>query len=174
MVIGKAKEIDQILKNQGIGSLVDSRDIRPGEKYFEWEKKGIPVRVELGPKDIANDSAVLVRRDTGEKIIAPLNTIAKTITDLLTEIQKNLYDRALEYKKSKTKTVDTWDDFVKAIDEANFVLAHWSGEKDVEAQIKKETGATIRCIPFDQPAENGKCVKSGKPSAKRVLFAKSY
>ena len=173
-VIGKAKEIDKILKNQGIGSLVDSRDIRPGEKYFEWEKKGIPVRVELGPKDIANDSAVLVRRDTGEKIIAPLNTIAKTITDLLTEIQINLYDRALEYQKSKTKTVDTWDDFVKAIDEANFVLAHWSGEKDVEAQIKKETGATIRCIPFDQPAENGKCVKSGKPSTKRVLFAKSY
>ncbi len=173
-VIGKAKEIDKILKNQGIGSLVDSRDIRPGEKYFEWEKKGIPIRVELGPKDIANDSAVLVRRDTGEKIIAPLIDIAKTIADLLAKIQINLFDRALEYQKSRTKTVDTWDDFVKAIEGANFVLAHWSGEKDVEAQIKKETGATIRCIPFNQPAENGQCVKSGKPSTKRVLFAKSY
>jgi prolyl-tRNA synthetase len=173
-VIGKAQEINNKLKSVGIRSQVDSRDLRPGEKYFEWEKKGVPVRVELGPKDIANDSAVLVRRDTGEKIKTTLATIEKAIATLLIEIQTNLYNRALEYNKAKTKTVDTWDDFVKSIDGGNYVLAHWSGEAEVEAQIKKETGATIRCIPFDQKEEIGVCIKSGKPSNKRVIFAKAY
>ena len=173
-VNNKAEEINNILKAGGIKSQVDPRDIRPGEKYFEWEKKGVPVRIELGPKDIANDSAVLVRRDTGEKIKTPLSSIVESVNSLLEEIQTNLYQRALAYQKEKTKEVDTWEDFVKEIEAGNFVLAHWCGEREVEKQIKDETGATIRCIPFDQKEESGKCIKSGQPSNGRVIFAKSY
>lgn len=170
----KAQEINKKLKVFGILSQVDVRDIRPGEKYYEWEKKGVPVRVELGPKDIANDSAVIVRRDTGEKMKVRLDLIVETIGSVLNEIQINLYNRALDYRKKKTKVVDTWDDFVKAIEEGNFVLAHWSGEKETESLIKEETGATIRCIPFDQKEEHGKCIKTGRPSKGRVIFSKSY
>ena len=174
VVTKKAEELDKLFKKAGIKSKTDTRDIRPGEKYFEWEKKGVPVRIELGPKDLANDSAVLVRRDTGEKTKASLDSLPTAVSKLLSDIQSNLYNRALEYNKAKTKTVDTWDEFVSAIDGGNFVLAHWSGEKDVEAAIKEATGATIRCIPFDQKKEIGKCIKSGKPSSGRVVFAKSY
>ena len=173
-VIGKAQEINKILKEAGVSSQTDIRDLRPGEKYFEWEKKGVPIRIELGPKDIANDSAILVRRDTGEKTKVSLKVISETVVKLLDEIQSNLFNRALQYRKEKTKVVDTWDEFVKAIEEGNFVSAHWSGDKEVEAQIKEETKATIRCIPFDQKKESGKCIKSGKPSLGRVWFAKSY
>lgn len=173
-VLAKAGEINNQLKNSGIASRVDARDLRPGEKYFEWEKKGVPVRIELGPKDVAKGSAVLVRRDTGEKSAAPINAIAETVAGLLDKIQSNLYNRALAFQKEKTRSVDSWEDFVKAIDEGNFVLAHWSGEESDEAAIKKETGATIRCLPFGQPAESGRCVKSGKPSKMRALFAKAY
>lgn len=173
-VTAKAKEIQDSLKTSNIKAHADLRDLRPGEKYFEWEKKGVPVRIELGPKDIANDSAILVRRDTGEKTKVSLGDLTSTVQKLLTEIQANLYNRALEYQKARTKTVDTWDDFVSAIDGGNFVFAHWSGDADVEAQIKKETGATIRCIPFSQAEEKGLCIKSGKPSSKRVIFAKAY
>ena len=174
VVEGKAEEINKLLKSAGIKSQTDKRDLRPGEKYFEWEKKGVPVRIELGPKDIANDSAILVRRDTGEKTKTSINAIVETVTKLLEEIQSNLFNRAMEYNKAKTKTIDTWDEFVKAINEGNFVMAHWSGDADVEAKIKEETGATIRCIPFNQPEEQGECIKSGKPSNKRVIFAKAY
>ncbi len=174
MINKKAEELNSILKNAGIKSAVDVRDLRPGEKYYEWEKKGVPIRIELGPKDIANDGAMLVRRDTGEKTKVSLSELSESVKALLGEIQQNLFNRALEYQKAKTKIVDTWDEFTKAIEEGNFVLAHWSGEKDVEAKIKEETGATIRCIPFSQKEEVGECIKSGKPSSGRVIFAKSY
>ena len=170
----KARELGVLLETAGIRLHVDVRDIRPGEKYYEWEKKGVPIRIELGPKDLANGSAVIVRRDTGEKMKVPFNSLSEDVKTILDEIQHNLFNRALEYRKTRTKTVDTWDEFVKAIKEGNFVLAHWSGERDTEAQIKEETGATIRCIPFDQKDEPGKCIKSGKTSARRVIFAKSY
>jgi prolyl-tRNA synthetase len=174
MINQKAQELNILLKKDGIRSHVDSRDLRPGEKYYEWEKKGVPIRIELGPRDVASDSAMLVRRDTGEKIKTTLSSLVEDINSMLNEIQRSLYNRALDYRKTKTKTVDSWDEFIKAIEDGNFVLAHWSGEKDVEAQIKEETGATIRCIPFDQKDEPGKCIKSGAPSTKRVIFAKSY
>lgn len=174
MINGKAEELKLILKKAGIKSHVDAREMRPGEKYYEWEKKGVPIRIELGPKDIANDGAMLVRRDTGEKTKVSLATLAESVSTLLEEIQKNLFNKALEYQKAKTKSVDSWDDFVKAIEEGNFVLAHWDGDKDTEAKIKEETGATIRCIPFNQPDEKGACIKSGKNSVRRVVFAKSY
>lgn len=170
----KANELAEILKGIHIKIHVDARDLRPGEKYFEWEKKGVPVRIELGPKDIANNVAMLVRRDTGEKKSVPLVDLGKEVSLLLEQIQKNLFDKALQYQKEKTVSVDTWDDFVKTIEEGKFVLAHWSGESEVEAKIKEETGATIRCIPFNQSEEKGSCIKSGNPSAKRVIFAKAY
>lgn len=173
-VNNKAKELYDLLNADGIRSHVDVRDMRPGKKYYEWEKKGVPIRIELGPKDIADESAMLVRRDNGEKSKVSLKSLVETVTSMLNEIQQNLFNRAVEYRNTKTKTVDTWDEFIKAIEEGNFVLAHWSGEKEAEAQIKDETGATIRCLPFDQKDEAGRCIKTGKPSARRVIFAKSY
>jgi len=173
-VNGKAEEINKIIKDAGIKSQVDIRDIRPGEKYYEWEKKGVPVRIELGPKDIANNGAVLVRRDTGEKIKISLDNLVESVKSLLDDIQSSLYTKALDYQKNKTKKVENWGDFVKEINDGNFVLAHWSGEKEEEAKIKEETGATVRCIPFDNKLEDGLCVYSKKPSKQRVVFAKSY
>jgi len=174
VVSKKAQEINKMLKNAEIRSQVDIRDIRPGEKYYEWEKKGVPVRIELGPKDIASDSAILVRRDTGVKLKVQLDSIVEQIKIILNEIQSNLYERALECREKKTQYADTWEDFIKAVEGGNFVYAHWCGEADVETQIKEETGATIRCIPFNQKEELGKCIKTGKPSSNRVIFAKSY
>lgn len=174
LVASKAKEVAAALSKAGIAVHIDGRDMRPGEKFYAWEKKGVPVRIELGPKDIANNSAVLVRRDTGDKQKISLDAVAEGVRSLLEEIQKNLFARALEYRRQKTKIVDSWEDFKKEIEAGNFVLAHWSGERETEAKIKEETGATIRCIPFDAKAEDGLCVYSKKPSKTRVIFAKSY
>jgi len=174
LVINKAEEINKILKTKGIKSETDIRDLRPGEKYFEWEKKGIPLRIEIGPKDIANNTVVFVRRDTGEKIKVSLDNIESEAEKILVDIQSSLFKKALDYRKEKTKVVDTWEDFVKEIEAGNFVLAHWGGNAEEEEQVKTETGATIRCIPFDQKEESGKCIKTGKPSNKRIIFAKSY
>ncbi len=173
-VATKAKELVTILKTAGIRADADTRDLRPGEKFFDWEKKGLPLRIELGPKDLAKNQVVLVRRDNAAKEIVPIDTLAETVAKTLEAIQSSLYTKALDMRNEKTKTVDSWDDFTKEIEAGNFVLAHWSGEADIEAKIKEETGATIRCIPFDQKEEKGVCVKSGKPSQKRVLFAKAY
>ena len=174
IVTNMAEVINKKLITGGVRSKVDVRDIRPGEKFYEWEKKGVPIRIELGPKDVANNSAILVRRDTAEKTVVSLDLLTDTVISLLKEIQSNLFNRALSYQKSKTRVVDTWDEFMIEIKAGNFVLAHWSGEKEEEAKIKEATGATIRCIPFDQKDEPGRCVFSGKPSKGRVLFATSY
>ncbi len=174
VVTAAANELSVALKTVGIKTRVDSREIRPGEKFFAWEKKGVPVRVEIGPKDVAAGTCVLVRRDTGDKKSVALVDAPTEISALLVEIQSNLFNRALEYQKEKTKSVNTWEEFVAAIEAGNFVLAHWDRDAATEALIKEETGATIRCIPFSQPEESGVCIKTGKPSSKRVLFAKSY
>lgn len=170
----KAREIMKALQNIDIRVNIDAREVRPGEKFYEWEKKGVPIRIELGPKDVASGTAVIVRRDTGEKQNSALDAVVDEITKLLEVIQKNLYTKAFQMRTAKTKTVDSWDGFTRAIEEGNFVLAYWCGDADVEKQIKEETGATIRCIPFDQSLKPGVCVKSGKPSAGRVVFAKAY
>lgn len=173
-VESKAKEIASALKQSDIRVEVDSREIRPGEKFYGWEKKGVPVRVEIGPKDIANNEVVLARRDTGEKRSIRSENIVGEIRTLLEAIQVNLYEKALQNRIARTKRVDTWDDFVRSIEGGNFVLAHWCGDELVEREIKEATGATIRCIPFDQKKEAGVCVKSGRHSTGRVLFAKAY
>lgn len=169
-----ASELAESLKAKNISVHIDNRDIRPGEKFYEWEKKGVPMRIELGPKDLANNVVVAVRRDTGEKQSIKISDVALKVNFLLSDIQTNLYNRALNYQQAKIKKVETWEDFVSQINAGNFVLAHWSGDAKVEAEIKEETGATIRCIPFSEKENIGKCVKSGKPSSKRVLFAKAY
>ena len=175
LVIKKANSIKMDFKEDKIISIkLDDRDIRPGEKYFEWEKKGIPLRIELGPKDIEKNSAILVRRDTGEKKSVSLRSLKKETYKILDEIQTNLYKQALQFRNNRIKSVDNWKDFKGEIKKGNFVLAHWCGESEVEAKIKAETKATIRCIPFDKKTEQGKCVYSGKPSNRRVLFAKAY
>lgn len=173
-VLSVAEEINRELKLKEIKSKIDDRNIRPGEKYYEWEKKGVPIRLELGAKDIEGGTVILVRRDTGEKLKVERGQLIEKVNFLLSEIQSSLYRKAVDYRKSKTKTVDSWDDFVQSIKDGNFVLAHWSGSKKDELKIKEETGATIRCIPFEGDIESGKCVISGEPSARRVIFAKSY
>ncbi len=174
LVTEETRALAENLITAGISVHIDKRDIRPGEKFYEWEKKGVPVRIEIGPKDIAANTVVVARRDTSEKKVFPLTNIAEEIPALLDTIQADMLMRAKAYREEKTVSVDTWDAFVEKIEAGNFVLAHWCGDVKVEAEIKELTGATIRCIPFEQPEEEGVCIKSGKPSHKRVVFAKSY
>ena len=175
LVHQKAQEIfEKIKKETGLKIRFDGRDKRPGEKFYEWEKKGVPVRIEIGPKDIANEQVVFARRDNGEKIRVPFANITETLEKTLEDIQKNLFEKAVALRQSKTKIVDTWEDFVKEIEAENFVMAHFSLDEKDEAEIKEKTGATVRCIPFDSKEEEGKCVYSGKSSPRRVLFAKAY
>jgi prolyl-tRNA synthetase len=176
VILEKAEQVMNVIMSarKDISVHVDTRDSRPGEKHFDWEKKGVPVRIELGPKDIEQNSAVLVRRDTGEKKSVSLGLIADELETLLVEIQQNLLDRAEAMQKENTVTVDSWDDFVSAIENRKFVLAHWDGTNTTEDAIKDATGATIRCLPFDGDMESGACVKTGAVSARRVLFAKAH
>lgn len=173
-ILNKAQELSESLKSIGIRVKIDERDLRPGEKFYEWERKGVPTRIEIGKKDLANQTVFVARRDTGEKETVSMENIANHISKLLEEIQISLFENALKYRKEKTKTAYNWDDFVKEIEAGNFVYAHWDGTAETEAKIKEETGATVRCIPFDQREEVGECIKSGEKSKGLVLFARSY
>jgi prolyl-tRNA synthetase len=153
---------------------IDERDIRHGEKYFEWEKKGVPLRIEIGPKDIENESVVLVRRDTGEKQVVKINDVWFKVRETLAAIQQNLFDRASVLRNQNTVNADSWDEFVAALEDRKFVMAHWDGTTETEKLIKEETGATIRCLPLEFSAEAGSCIKTGKPSTRRVIFAKAH
>lgn len=155
-------------------SHVDTRDMRHGEKYFDWEKQGVPLRIEIGPKDIEKNSVVLVRRDTGEKEIVTNNDLAKKVVTTLAAIQQNLLDRAQALRTENTVSVDSWDEFISALESRKFILAHWDGTAETEKAIKDETGATIRCLPLDGVDEVGKCIKTGNPSSRRVIFAKAH
>jgi prolyl-tRNA synthetase len=174
IVTEESKTILSNLASSGISVKLDDRNIRPGEKYYEWEKKGVPLRIEIGPKDIASNTVVIVRRDTGEKKTVLLPELKDSVVNTLELIQNNLFEQAKNRLVSNIVEVDTWDDFIKNIELGKFVKAHWSGESEVESLIKEETGATVRCIPLDQKEEVGLCIKSGKPSNGRVIFAKSY
>jgi len=173
-VLAAAKTLQTELSSASVRVKIDARDQRPGEKIFHWEKKGVPVRVEIGPKDLLAGTGVVARRDGGEKESIALNKLSSHIVALLPQIQQALFDRANTLRETHTVSVDSWEEFVGAIEEGKFVMAHWSGDADVEAKIKEETGATIRCLPFEEKPENGSCVYSKKPSKARVLFAKSY
>ncbi len=172
----KAKELMAELRSKGISVKYDGRDThRPGNKFAEYELKGVPVRLAIGPRDLEQGNVELARRDTLEKKIYPQEGIAEIISNLLDEIQKNMYDKALKFRGENTYKVDTYDEFKDIIEnKGGFVLAHWDGTNETEEKIKAETKATIRCIPLDAVEEEGKCIFTGKPSKRRVLFAKAY
>ncbi|MBI3482156.1 MAG: proline--tRNA ligase [Bacteroidetes bacterium] len=147
----------------------------PGFKFAEHEMRGVPVRIAIGPRDLENGTVEVARRDTKEKQVMKMDDVVNEIPKLLDAIQLNIYQKALKFRNDNTLKVDSYDEFKKILDEKpGFVLAHWDGTKESEASIKEETKATIRCIPLDSPEENGKCIYSGKPSSRRVLFARAY
>ena len=147
----------------------------PGWKFAEWEVQGVPVRIELGPKDLAKGQAVVARRDTSEKTTAAFPDIPAKVLELLADIQESLFKRALEFRNANVRDVNDYEEFKRVLDEkGGFVRAHWDGSTETEKLIKEETKATIRCIPLDNPKEDGKCVRTGKPSSQRVLFARAY
>ena len=164
------------LRKAGLSVKFDNRDTqKPGFKFAEYELKGVPVRIAVGPRDLDNGTLEVARRDTKEKQVMKMEGITAAITGLLEEIQKNLFARALKFREDNTTPVDSYDAFRKVLDDkGGFVLAHWDGTAETEQKIKEETKATIRCIPIDQQPEQGKCVYSGKPSSGRVVFARAY
>jgi prolyl-tRNA synthetase len=172
----KADEIKQALQKQGYTVKFDNRDThKPGFKFAEWELKGVPVRLAIGPRDLQNGTVEVARRDTKEKSSMSLNDVASLIPKLLDEIQENIYNRSLTFRDSHVTKADSYDDFKRILDDkGGFVSAHWDGTPETETSIKEETKATIRCIPLDAKEESGTCIYSGKPSNKRVLFARAY
>ena len=168
--------IIQSLKAKGLSVKFDTRDNqKPGFKFAEYELKGVPVRLAVGPRDIETGTVELARRDTKEKKVVKLSDVTEYIPILLDEIQQAMYKKALNFRHEMTTSVDSYDQFKKVLDEkGGFVLAHWDGSKETETAIKDETKATIRCIPLDAKPESGNCVYSGKPSTQRVLFARAY
>ncbi|MEK7615324.1 MAG: proline--tRNA ligase [Patescibacteria group bacterium] len=173
-ILAAAKALQTQLTALNMRVKMDVRELRPGEKIFHWEKKGVPVRIELGPKDLAAGVGIVARRDGGDKESIELNKLPEHVAKVLENIQQTLCDRAKTLRETNTVSVDSWEEFTKAIEEGKFVMAHWSGDAEDEAKIKEESGATIRCLPFAQKTEEGSCVYSKKPSKIRVLFAKSY
>ena len=172
----KANQIKRLLELKGISVKFDNRDTHsPGFKFADYEFKGVPVRVAIGPRDLQNGTVELARRDTKEKGVYSMEGIDGLIENLLDEIQANLFKRASEFNKKNTYEVDNWEDFKLKLDnEGGFILAHWDGTTETELKIKEETKATIRCIPIGNKQEEGKCIYSGKPSSQRVIFAKAY
>jgi prolyl-tRNA synthetase len=152
----------------------DADNKRPGFKFADYELKGVPVRLAIGARDIESGTVEVMRRDTLEKHVAPLEGIAQYCKDLLEEIQTNIFKKAVAHRESLTRTVDSYEEFKKEIEKGGFILAHWDGTTETEEKIKEETKATIRCIPFDGDKTPGVCMVTGKPSAQRVIFARNY
>lgn len=153
---------------------VDESELRVGEKFYKWEKKGVPLRLEIGPRDIKEGHVVLARRDTGEKVTVKMEDLHDEISKLLKEIQNNLFDIAKRRMEENTVRVDSYEEFRKAIENSKFVLGYWAGSSEDEAQLKSDTIATVRCFPFEYEDEKGKCFYTGKKNAKLALFARSY
>ncbi|MDD2437704.1 MAG: proline--tRNA ligase [Massilibacteroides sp.] len=163
------------LKKVGVSVKYDDSDNKkPGWKFAEYELKGVPVRLAMGGRDLENNTIEVMRRDTLEKETVSFEGIEERVQALLAEIQKNIYQKAYDYRAVHIVEADTYDDFKAKLDEGNFILAHWDGTLETEEQIKDETKATIRCIPAEGDTTPGKCILTGKPSARRVLFARSY
>lgn len=176
-ILDKMYEIKKALEADGHSVKIDDRDtLRPGFKFAEWELKGVPVRIAMGPRDLAAGTVELARRDTLTKETVPVEGLAKRIEDLLDDIQKNIYKKAETYRDANIRKVDTWEEFKTEIVKGGFLLCHWDGTVETEQAIKDQTKATIRCIPVDTAVceEEGKCIYSGKPSHRRVVFAISY
>ncbi|MCF0172245.1 MAG: proline--tRNA ligase [Bacteroidales bacterium] len=176
-IVARMEEIKKEAEALGISVTIDDRDnLRPGFKFAEWELKGVPVRIAMGPRDLAAGMAEVARRDTLTKESLPQEGLAQTLRNLLDEIQDNIYRKALSFRDEHVIKVDTWEEFKEKIEEGYFLLCHWDGTAETEARIQEETKATIRCIPIDSYVveEEGKCIYTGKPSQRRVVFAKAY
>jgi prolyl-tRNA synthetase len=172
----KVQNIKKGLEGKGITVKYDNRDnFTPGWKFSEYEFKGVPIRMAIGPRDIENDTVEVARRDTLEKSIYQLADIENKIDHLLEQIQKNLYQKALNFREENSYRVDDWKEFQSCVkNKGGFIYAHWDGTPETEQKIKELTKATIRCIPLNNQKEKGKCIYSGQPSSQRVVFAKAY
>lgn len=169
------KPVVDELKALGISVKYDDADNkRPGFKFADYELKGVPVRLAIGARDLENGTVEVMRRDTLEKHEAPIAGIAAYVSNLLEEIQNNIYQKALKHREEMTRTVDTYEEFKVEIEKGGFILAHWDGTTETEEKIKEETKATIRCIPLEGDKTPGVCMVTGKPSAQRVIFARNY
>lgn len=172
----KALKIKADLEKSGLTVKYDDRENnKPGWKFADYELKGVPVRIAIGPRDLENNTVEIARRDTLEKETIKAEEISSHVNTLLNDIQVNIYNKALKFRAENTYSVDNWKEFCEILDnQGGFIMAHWDGTTETEEKIKEETKATIRCIPFETREEEGKCVYSGKPSKRRVLFARSY
>ena len=183
--ISRNEEQEKLVKNY-LAPIVDSlesnsirvhqdwTDRSPGFKFNEWEMKGVPLRMEVGPRDVENRNVVLARRDTGDKSFLSKDEAVAKIPDLLDEIQDGLFQQALKFQQENTHNISTYDDLKKVIKEGGFVRCGWDGTDETEAKVKEETKATIRCIPMDEDPEGLTCVYSGKPAKHEVIYAKAY
>ncbi len=172
----KMEAIAAPLREAGLSVKIDDRDnLRSGFKFAEYELKGVPVRLALGPRDLKNGTIELARRDTLTKEVVPMEGLTERIVALMDEIQNNIFQKSLDYRNSMITKADSWEEFIEILDnKGGFISAHWDGTPETEVAIKDATKATIRCIPVDAVEEEGACIFTGKPSTKRVLFARSY
>ena len=176
-ILEKMNNLKADLEDKGVSVKIDDRDtLRPGFKFAEWELKGVPVRLAIGPRDLQNGTVEVHRRDTLEKETVSLDSLVPSIEVLLEAIQKNIYQKAFDFRQAHVEKCDSWDEFKEKIQTGKFLLCHWDGTTETEQAIKDETKATIRCIPVDSFVceEEGKCIYTGKPSHRRVVFAISY
>ncbi len=176
MITEKIQPLIGKLKARNISVKYDDDDSkRSGWKFNEYEMKGVPVRLVIGPRDLENNQVEVVRRDTFQKMNLSFDTLDLEVEKLLDEIQQNLFERSLQFRKENIRKADSWDEFIDILDnKGGFVLAHWDGTAETEQLIKENSKATIRCIPIDNQHEDGKCILTGKPSIQRVLFARAY
>jgi prolyl-tRNA synthetase len=173
-IFEKVQPVMNELKAKGYTVKFDDDDKRPGFKFAEHELKGVPVRLAMGMRDYENGTIEVARRDTKEKTSVSFEGIADYIENLLADIQQNMFNKAKTFRDSHIVEVNTWEEFLIQIEQPGFISAHWDGTADTEEKIKDLTKATIRCIPLNNPQENGKCVFSGAPSKERVIFARAY
>jgi len=176
LISKRVEELIKPLRDLGISVKYDNRTThKPGWKFAEYELKGVPLRLAIGPRDLENETAELARRDTLEKKVVSQDELTETVRDLLVEIQENLHQRALQYRDDMITEVDTFEQFKEVLEsKGGFLSAHWDGTAETEEEIKNKTKATIRCIPLGDPGDAGECVLTGRPSARRVIFAKAY
>ncbi|MDD9139333.1 MAG: proline--tRNA ligase [Candidatus Cardinium sp.] len=175
-VVNQLVHLQAVLKAKAIRVKLDDNDFyKPGYKFFEYEQQGIPIRIVIGPKDLHHDRAELARRDTKEKVSVAIADVVPQVMDWLSSIQEHIYQRALAFQQQHIHLVDDYATFKQLIaSKGGLLLAHWDGTNETEVKIKAETKATIRCIPLDRAAEAGKCIYTGRPSPRRVIFAQAY
>ena len=162
------------LKQKGIRTFIDWSDSSPGYKFNEWELKGVPARIEIGPRDVESNTVIIARRDNGEKLSSSRHDLTQSVIDILDQIQNNLYNQAKDFRDNNTHSVNTYDEFKDIIKNGGFVRCGWDGKQDTELKIKEDTKATIRCIPFNENPKDLTCIFSGNEAMHEVIFAKSY